>query len=317
MIHGAARVKAGAGGTPVTLDQLRIFVAVAELEHVTRAAGQLNLTQSAVSAAIGALEHRHDMKLFDRIGRRVALTQEGRTFLGEARALLVAAQRTEKVLTDIAGLKTGRLNVAASQTTGNYWLPPRLARFAELYPGVAVHLTIGNTHEVAELAVAGEVDLGLVEGAVSDPLLTVSRVDDDELLVVAAPALAGKLAGADEAARRDAILDAPWVAREKGSGTREAFEELIQSVAPPDHTPRVALELPSNESLRTAVEAGAGLAVMSSLVARASIKAGALIHLPFSLPTRPFYVLSHRQLYTSRAAKAMLALILESVANPR
>ncbi len=296
----------------MTLDQLRIFVAVAELEHVTRAAGQLNLTQSAVSAAIGALEYRHDMKLFDRIGRRVALTQEGRTFLGEARALLVAAQRTEKVLTDIAGLKTGRLNVAASQTTGNYWLPSRLARFAELYPGVAVRLTIGNTHEVAELAVAGEVDLGLVEGAVSDPFLTVARVDDDELLVVAAPALATELAGADTAA----IHDAPWVAREKGSGTREAFEELVQSVAPPGHTPRVVLELPSNESLRTAVEAGAGLAVMSSLVARASIKAGALVQLPFSLPKRPFYVLSHRQLYTSRAAKAMLALMQESVANP-
>ncbi len=296
----------------MTLDQLRIFVAVAELEHVTRAAGQLNLTQSAVSAAIGALEYRHDLKLFDRIGRRVALTQEGRAFLAEARALLVAAQRTEKVLADIGGLKAGRLNVAASQTTGNYWLPPRLARFAELYPGVTVQLTIGNTHEVAELAIAGEIDLGLVEGAVSDPLLTVARVDDDELLVVAAPALATKLAGADAAA----IHDAPWVAREKGSGTREAFEELIQSVAPPGHAPRVVLELPSNESLRTAVEAGAGLAVLSSLVARASIKAGALAPLPFSLPKRPFYILSHRQLYTSRAAKALLALMRESAANP-
>lgn len=301
----------------MTLDQLRIFVAVAELEHVTRAAGQLNLTQSAVSAAIGALEYRHDIKLFDRIGRRVALTQEGRAFLAEARALLVAAQRTEKVLADIGGLKAGRLNVAASQTTGNYWLPPRLARFAELYPGVAVRLTIGNTHEVAELAVAGEIDLGLVEGAVSDPLLTVARVDDDELLVVAAPALAATLAGADAATIRDAIQDTPWVAREKGSGTREAFEELIQSVAPPGHTPRVVLELPSNESLRTAVEAGAGLAVLSSLVARASIKAGALVQLPFSLPKRPFYILSHRQLYTSRAAKAMLALMQESAASPR
>ncbi len=291
----------------MTLDQLRIFVAVAELEHVTRAAGQLNLTQSAVSAAISALEHRHDMKLFDRIGRRVALTQEGRIFLAEARALLVAAQRTEKVLTDIAGLKTGRLNVAASQTTGNYWLPPRLSHFAELYPGVAVRLTIGNSHEVAELAAAGEIDLGLVEGAVSDPLLTVARVDDDELLVVAAPALAAAYAAADSAA----ILGAPWVAREKGSGTREAFDELVESLAPPDQERRIVLELPSNESLRTAVEAGAGLAVMSSLVARASIKAGALVRLPFALPKRPFYVLSHRQLYTSRAAKAMLALMFE------
>ncbi|MCI4679648.1 LysR family transcriptional regulator [Rhodoblastus acidophilus] len=297
----------------MTLDQLRIFVAVAELEHVTRAARQLNLTQSAVSAAIGALEQRHDMKLFDRIGRRVALTQEGRIFLVEARALLIASQRTEKVLTDIGSLKTGRLNIAASQTTGNYWLPPRLARFAENYPGVGVHLTIGNTHEVAELAAGGEIDLGLVEGAVSDPLLTVTRIYDDELLVVAAPALAEPFCGAQGAEIYDsAWIDAPWVAREKGSGTREAFEEAIQSLAPIERTRRIVLELPSNEAVRAAVEAGAGLAVMSSLVARASIKAGALVQLPFALPKRPFYVLSHRQLYTSRAAKAMLALMLDA-----
>jgi DNA-binding transcriptional LysR family regulator len=292
----------------VTLDQLRIFVAVAELEHVTRAAGQLNLTQSAVSAAISALEQRHHMKLFDRIGRRVALTQEGRTFLPEARALLIAAQRTEKVLGDIGGLKTGRLNIAASQTTGNYWLPPRLARFAELYPGVAVHLTIGNTHEVAELAIAGEIDLGLVEGAVSYPALAATRVDDDELLIVAAPKLAADFAAHDPAA----LLRAPWVAREKGSGTREAFEEAIQNFTSPDNLRRICLELPSNEAVRSAVEAGAGLAVMSCLVAKASIKAGALVELPFVLPKRPFHVLSHKQLYASRAAKAMLGLMLDS-----
>ena len=112
----------------MTLEQLRIFVAVAEIEHVTRAAGQLKiLTESAVSAAISALEQRHDIKLFDRIGRRVALTRAGRAFLSEARNLLVAAQRAEKVLTDIGGLKSGRLVIAASQTTGHYWLPQRLA----------------------------------------------------------------------------------------------------------------------------------------------------------------------------------------------
>jgi len=289
----------------VTLDQLRIFVAVAELEHVTRAAGQLNLTQSAVSAAISALEQRHDMKLFDRIGRRVALTQEGRLFLAEARALLIAAQRTEKVLTDISGLKTGRLAIAASQTTGNYWLPQRLARFAALYPGVEIHLTIGNTHDVAERAIAGDIDLGFVEGAVSDPALTVTKVDDDELLVVGAPTLTATYGGRTAAE----IYDAPWVAREQGSGTREAFEEAILSFAPRDRERRIVLELPSNEAVRAAVEAGAGLAVMSSLVARSSILAGALTQLPFALPKRPFYVLTHRQLYRSRATQAMLDLM--------
>jgi DNA-binding transcriptional LysR family regulator len=292
----------------VTLEQLRIFVAVAELEHVTRAAGQLNLTQSAVSAAISALEQRHDIKLFDRIGRRVALTQEGRAFLSEARNLLIAAQRAEKVLADIGGLKAGRLMIAASQTTGHYWLPQRLSRFIALYPGVSINLTIGNTHEVAELAIAGEIDLGLVEGAVKDPALTVTQIDEDELVIVAAPALAKAYAVGGAAG----IYDAPWVAREKGSGTREAFEDAMQTLCPQPRQRRIVLELPSNEAVRSAVESGAGLAVMSSLVARASIRADALMQLPFALPKRPFYVLSHRQLYRSRATSAMLALLLES-----
>jgi DNA-binding transcriptional LysR family regulator len=290
----------------VTLEQLRIFVAVAEIEHVTRAAGQLNLTQSAVSAAISALEQRHDIKLFDRIGRRVALTRAGRAFLPEACKMLVAAQRAEKVLTDIGGLKSGRLVIAASQTTGHYWLPQRLARFISLYPGVSVSLKIGNTHEVAELAIAGEIDLGLVEGAVTDPALAVTQIDEDELVIVAAPELAARYRAGGAAE----IYDAPWVAREKGSGTREAFEDAMQTFGSSPQQRRIVLELPSNEAVRSAVEAGAGLAVMSSLVARSSIRADALAQLPFVLPKRPFYILSHRQLYQSRATKAMLSLLV-------
>ena len=285
----------------MTLEQLRIFVAVAELEHVTQAANRLNLTQSAVSAAIGALEQRHAIKLFDRIGRRVALTQEGRLFLAEARDLLLASQQAEKVLDDLAGLKTGRLAVGASQTTGNYWLPPRLARFAGLYPGVTIKLSIGNTQEVAELAAAGEIDFGLVEGAVTDPALKAAKIADDDLVIVAAPALAASH-GAEDAE----IDDAPWVARERGSGTREAFEEAMQSLGRDDKKLRIVLEMPSNEAVLTAVEAGAGLAVMSSLVAQASIRAGSLIQLPYALPKRPFYLVTHRELYQSRATKALL-----------
>jgi DNA-binding transcriptional LysR family regulator len=75
----------------MTLEQLRIFIAVAEQQHVTRAAGELNLTQSATSSAIAALEGRYGIKLFDRVGRGIVLTQTGRDFLGEARAVVARA----------------------------------------------------------------------------------------------------------------------------------------------------------------------------------------------------------------------------------
>ncbi len=163
----------------MTLEQLRVFVSVAEREHMTRAARQLNLTQSAASAAIAALEERHGVKLFDRIGRRIALTAAGRVFLSEARAVLARAAAAERALADLAGLKTGELILAASQTIGSYWLPPRIIRFRAAYPGVTIKLRIANTQEVAALASGGEVDLGFVEGEVRDPSLAVRPIGDD------------------------------------------------------------------------------------------------------------------------------------------
>jgi DNA-binding transcriptional LysR family regulator len=110
----------------MTLEQLRIFVEVASREHVTRAAEVLNLTQSAVSAAISALEMRHGVILFDRVGRRIALTEAGRLFVDEARGVLERARAAELALADLGGSAAGVLRIHASQTVASYWLPSRL-----------------------------------------------------------------------------------------------------------------------------------------------------------------------------------------------
>jgi DNA-binding transcriptional LysR family regulator len=284
----------------VTLEQLRVFVCVAECEHMTRAAHTLNLTQSATSAAIAALEQRHGIKLFDRIGRRIALTGAGRAFLNEAKAVLARAATAEQTLADLAGLETGALALAASQTVGSYWLPRRIAAFHARYPGVAVGLRIGNTDAVAELTRAGEVDLGFVEGEVDDSALAATPIDEDELLIVAAGCARASLENLDA----ERLAAATWVARERGSGTRAAFESALTAFGVDVVNRRIALELPSNEAICAAVAAGAGLAVMSRLVVDASIKAGELAAAPLALPRRRFFVLRHRQRYESRAARA-------------
>ncbi|MGO4870434.1 MAG: LysR substrate-binding domain-containing protein [Roseiarcus sp.] len=289
----------------MTLEQLRVFIAVAEHEHMTRAARELNLTQSAASAAVAALEARHGVKLFDRIGRRIALTAEGRVFLSEAKAVLARALAAEQQLADFAGLKSGELVLAASQTIGSYWLPPRIVRFRAAYPGLTIKLRIGNTRRVATLAAAGEVDLGLVEGEISDPALVVRPIGEDELVVVAAPNERRLLEGLD-ASR---LTAAPWVAREKGSGTRAAFEAALTAFGVDASKRNFVLELPSNEAIRAAVEAGAGLAVMSRLVVSASIKAGSLIASPLALPRRRFFLLRHKERYESQASQAFVRMI--------
>jgi DNA-binding transcriptional LysR family regulator len=287
----------------MTLEQLRIFVAVAEKQHVTQAAGELNLTQSATSAAIAALESRYDIKLFDRIGRGVVLTQTGRDFLIEARAVLAHAKAAVQVLDDLAGLKRGSLTIAASQTVGNYWLPGRINAFHAAHPGIDLHLTIANTEQVARAVLQGSADLGFVEGDINDAQLSAKKIDGDSLIVV----VGAKHPWVSRAKISPKDLPATsWVLRERGSGTRSMFEAALRQSGIRLSDLRIALELPSNEAVRTAVEAGETATAISDLVVAQSITAKTLHRVRFDLPRRSFYILRHKERHVSRIEQALL-----------
>src|ERR1700761_2409898 len=209
----------------MTLEQLRIFVAVAEHQHVTRAASELNLTQSATSAAIAALEARYGVKLFDRVGRGIVLTRTGSDFLVEARAVLARARDATQVLNDLAGLKRGSLSIAASQTVGNYWLPRRVQTFHAAYPGIELKLSISNTEQVARMVREGSADLGLVEGEVDESLLTANKIDGDGLIL--AVGARHPWASRTKVSAKD-LPTSVWILRERGSGTRSMFEATLR-----------------------------------------------------------------------------------------
>jgi DNA-binding transcriptional LysR family regulator len=293
----------------MTLEQLRIFVAVAEREHVTRGARDLNLTQSATSAAIAALEAHYATKLFDRVGRRIVLTEAGRLFLVEAKAVLARAAAAETVLADLAGLKRGSLSIAASQTVANYWLPRIIQRYQSLHPGIAVTLAIGNTEQVSALVYEGAADLGFIEGAIDYPTLVIDPVAEDELVLVVAPGHPWVRQPPDPA--RD-FKSARWVFRERGSGTRSIFEAALPDLGVNPKDLDIALELPSNESVRAAVEAGAGATVISKLVAASSLKAGSLVAVAVNLPKRLFFVLRHKERYVTQAERELLSLVAKA-----
>jgi DNA-binding transcriptional LysR family regulator len=289
----------------MTLEQLRIFVAVAERQHVTQAASDLSLTQSAVSAAISALEARHDVRLFDRVGRNIVLNPTGALFLQEARAVLAQVAAAEGALADLSGLKRGRLSIHASQTIASYWLPSRLAAFAAAYPGIQIDVAIGNTAEVAKAVVDGLAELGLVEGEVDDPVLSRQRLDSDHMVVVVGCDHAW--AGRAEVTAAE-LQETPWVLRERGSGTRSAFETALAKAGVDMGALRVVLTLPANEALLTAVAAGAGATAVSASVAAPFLQSGVLRHVPFDLPDRAYHLLRHKARYRSKAADAFLAL---------
>ncbi len=290
----------------MTLEQLRIFVAVAEREHVTNAARDLNLTQSAVSAAVSALENRYATKLFDRVGRRIELTEAGRTFLTEARAVLARAGMAETVLADLAVLKRGSLTLAASQTVANYWLPALMHHYRSHYPGIALRLIIGNTETVAAMVRDGLADLGFVEGEIDDPALSIKPVAEDELVLVMGPGYAQKKAGKLSPADLKAL---PWVVREQGSGTRAIFEAAMSDLGLRLVDLDIVLEMPSNEAVRSAVENGSGAAILSKLVVGASLKSGALVAPGLALPKRQFLALRHKERYLTKAEQELYRLI--------
>ncbi len=287
----------------MTLDQLRVFVAVAERRHMTKAATVLGMTQSAASAAVAALERRYGAKLFNRVGRGIELSETGRRFLPEARAVLNRVTAAQAVLDDFSDLTSGSVSIAASQTIANHWLPRRLTAYHEEYPGVRLDVVIGNTSQVETAVAEGRCDIGLVEGRVSNTAFVRRRVDQDRLVLVVS---ADQALPPERSPGRPDLRAVSWVVRETGSGTRAGLEDLAAAEGLSLSDLRIILVLPSNEAICNAVEAGAGATIISEQVVASAIAQGRLKAATLALPPRDFVLLRHRDRHVAAATKALI-----------
>jgi len=290
----------------MTLEQLRIFVEVARHQHVTRAAEHLNMTQSAVSAAITALETRHGVTLFDRVGRSIVLNQTGQLFLKEAQQVLASARAAEAALMDLSGLMHGELSIIASQTVAAHWLSPKLAAYRSLYPGIKLNVGIGNTAETADAVMNGKAEIGLIEWREDRRGVSARQVAIDEMIVI----VGRDHPWADGRPRRaEDFKDISWVLREAGSGTRHAFESMIEAKGMTLAALDVALTMPANEPIIGAVEAGLGATLMSRSIAAPFLKGGSIAEAAVTPLPRPFFLLRHEERYRSKAADAFDVMI--------
>jgi len=196
--------------------------------------------------------------------------------------------------------------VQASQTIASFWLPRHLVAFRRAYPRIDIRLSIGNTAQVAAAIHAGTAELGFVEGEVMDPVLVSRPVARDQMIVVVGPEhpWVGR-----ESVTPAELADTEWVLREQGSGTRSAFEQALIGFGIAPNSLRVPLELPSNEAVRSAVEAGMGATAISASVAAPSIEAGLLYEVPLNIPDRQFHVLHHGERQHSKVAERLLQMI--------
>lgn len=295
----------------MTLDQLKIFVEVAERGHVTRAASALGMSQSTVSSAISTLEGKYEVRLFDRVGRGIRLTENGRVFLREAQAVLNRATVARSILEDLAG-RTAPVAIGASQTIAAHWLPRRLATFHAGNPAVQFDVVIGNTQDIEAAVVEGKVNFGLVEGPTRHPALTRQHVDYDQFVMVIASDQALPLV----ASGRLDLRAVNWVVREAGSGTRRGLEDLAQSEGLSLDDLKISLILPANEAVREAIEAGAGATIISRHVVASAIGEGRLREIPVDLPKREYALIFHRDRHRTAVVQNLIDRLLRSAGQP-
>ena len=238
----------------LTLRQLQIFVAVCRAGSTAGAADQIALSQSATSAALGELEGVLEAKLFDRVGKRLVLNDNGRVLLPQAMQMLDAATTIEKQFTEPGDTGGPGLQIGASTTIGNYLLPSILGGYVAPGTDAYARVLIANTSDVARAVANFEVDVGLIEGPCHEPDLQVEPWLQDELIIVCAvnhPILGNKRS---DRISVKALREAGWLLREPGSGTREAVEHAL---VPHLHYLRIAGEFSNAEAIKRAAVAGA------------------------------------------------------------
>jgi len=285
--------------------RLAVFRAVARHLSFSRAADELHLTQPAVSKHIQQLEAELGVRLFHRVGRRVALTDAGRIVADYAQRVAVLTEEVRRVLEELEGLQRGFLRLGASTTPGLYLLPEILARFRKQYPRVETTLTITNSADVTRRVLAGEFDLGFVGVPVNTPGLQVRPFADDEIVLIVP---AGHSLTRQRLFASDLLGTDTLIVREAGSATRQVAEAHLTQLGV---VPGRVMELSGCEAVKRAVGAGLGVAFVSRYaitleVAHRLVSVPPISEVRFA---RQLFLIARKDARPSAALLAFLALM--------
>jgi LysR family transcriptional regulator, low CO2-responsive transcriptional regulator len=291
----------------VTFRQLRIFADVARLGSMSRAAASLHLTPPAVSMQVKELESQVGLALFDREARRVSLTTAGEYFLVYAKRLLATLKDAEDAMARLRKLESGRLSVGMV-STAKYFVPQLLTRFRQEHPGIELGLKVGaNREELVALLQHGEVDLAIMGRPPREMATRAEPFAAHPHVFVAPP---GHPVLALDRVSAAILADHPLIAREGASGTRALMDRYFH-----DHhvDPRIAMEMPSNETIKQAVMAGMGLSFLSLHTLGLELRCGLIEIVPAEdCPVvRTWNIVRLQSKLLSPAAEALRYFILE------
>jgi len=250
--------------------RLKVFRAVAEHLNFRKAAEQLFLTQPAVTLQIKALENDLGMRLFDRTGGKIILTQQGSVLLGYADKLASLASEAERELGCSAGSVSGELALGASTTIAQYVLPRLIGAFQSEYPKIQFSLQSSNTGEVVRCLLEGKVALGLIEGPARERGVRTEAFMEDELVLITPPSVdSDRLAPGQ-------FLATSLLMREQGSGSRRVVELALEKAGFKLKAFKKVMELDSTEAIKSAVEAGLGVGFVSRWAITKELELGTL-----------------------------------------
>ncbi len=263
--------------------RLQIFLAVAKQLSFTRAAETMFMSQPAVTVQIKQLETLYRTRLFERRHGNITLTPGGRLVLSYAEKIMALSDEMEGRLAEMTGEMRGPLLIGASSTIAEFMLPVVLSEFNALYPQVRARLIVANSETIENRVAAHTLDLGLIEAALKAPTLVGEVFGSDELIAICAPdyPLAGK-----KTITPKALADYEYVAREPGSGTREATNAYFESHKIDPQSLKMQMEMGSPEAIKGVVAQGIGFAVVSRWVVEKELGTGSLVGVALKPPLK-------------------------------
>jgi len=295
----------------LNIAQLRAFVMVVEQGTFSGAARVMRVSQPAVTMQVQSLEADIGATLLDRGYRKIDLTEAGRTLLPFATRVLSEIEEARDAIAGMSGLVTGRLELAASTTPGQYILPRLLGAFLKQNPEVGVSIKIHDTADVVEAVEEGRAHLGVTGAQIKGSKASFEQLGTDDIVMICAPdhalAQAKKLSVSD-------VVQEPFILREEGSGTRIVVEDVLRSAGVEPGDLEVVTELGTNEAIVNAVEGGMGIGAVSTWVVDKALELGTVVRVP--LPhfpvNRPLYAVMPRGTMT-RAADAFMDYLRENL----
>ena len=249
--------------------RLQVFYTVAKLLSFTKAAETLHMTQPAVTFQVHQLEEHFNTRLFDRTHNRVTLTEAGRRSYEYAEQIFELYAEMENFVKELTSDVSGTLTLGASTTIAEYMLPSLLSGFTKKFPEIQLRLKVSNTEGIVSMIENSMIDLGIVEGPVTNKNLQVEVCRIDNLVVIVPP---GHELTRRSSISMDKLMHFPFISREEGSGTRDVIMGYMTTLGLDKNNLNICLELGSPESIKGAVEAGMGVSIVSRVTIEKEIK---------------------------------------------